>query len=165
MTMQNRWRLAGCILLALMAALTASAAVKMMSVQVRNGQVRGTPSFLGALVGPVGYGEQVEVLQTQGVWMQVRTPAGKSGWMHQSALSPKKIVMKAGDQDVKTGASGDELALAGKGFNSDVEAAFKAKNKNIDFTWVDRMEKYKVSTQELEAFLKEGQVVSEGGAQ
>jgi hypothetical protein len=46
-------------------------------------------------------------------------PVRKTGWLHQSALTKKTISMKAGGQDVATAASGDELALAGKGFNSD----------------------------------------------
>ena len=136
-----------------------------MSVQVKNGQIRGTPSFLGSVVAPLSYGDRVEVLETKNDWMKVTSPSGKSGWVHSSALTKKKIVMSAGSQDVQTGASGDELALASKGFNSDVEADFKSKNKNVDFTWVDRMEKFKVSPQEMQAFLKEGQVkASEGGA-
>ncbi len=136
-----------------------------MSVQVRNGQVRATPSFLGSIVAPVAYGERVTVVQTQGEWMKVSTTGGKTGWIHNSALSKKTIVMKAGDQNVQTGASGDELALAGKGFNSDVEAQFKANNKDVDFTWVDKMEKMKVSPEESAAFLKEGGLKpSEGGA-
>ncbi|MFH0880636.1 MAG: hypothetical protein V2A34_13050, partial [Lentisphaerota bacterium] len=61
-------------------------------------------------------------------------------------------------EDVRTGASGEELALAGKGFNSDVEAEFKSQNKNVDFTWVDKMEKMKETPDELISFLKEGQV-------
>ena len=141
-------------------------AAKVMSVQVRNGQVRATPSFLGQVVAPVNYGDQVDIVLQQGPWMQVKTLGGKTGWIHQSALSAKKIVMNAGDQDVKTGASGDELALAGKGFNSDVEAAFKKENKSIDFTWVDKMEKMKADPEEITEFLKEGAVApAEGGAQ
>jgi SH3-like domain-containing protein len=150
----------------MMAGLLPASAAKMMSVQVRNGQVRATPSFLGQVVSPVAYGDQVEIVQQQGVWMQVKTSDGKSGWIHQSALSKKKIVMAAGDEDVKTGASGEELALAGKGFNSDVEASFKAQNKNIDFTWVDKMEKIKISAAEQREFLKEGDVKpAQGGIQ
>ena len=136
-----------------------------MSVQVKNGQIRATPSFLGKVVAPLSYGDRVQVLETQNQWMKVSGPGGQSGWVHNSALTKKTIVMNAGSQDVQTGASGDELALASKGFNSDVEADFKSKNKNIDFTWVNRMEKYKVSPEEMQAFLKEGQVKpSEGGA-
>ena len=59
-----------CGLIALAA--TAAVAQTMMSVQVQSGQLRATPSFLGTLVGSVAYGEQVQVVQTQGPWMKVR---------------------------------------------------------------------------------------------
>ncbi len=142
-----------------------AAAPASMSVQVKNGQLRSTASFLGAVVGPLGYGDRVSVVEQQGDWMKVTSPAGKTGWIHSSALTKKNIQMKAGSQNAQTAASGDELALAGKGFNSDVEADFKAKNKNVDFAWVDRMEKFKVEPAAMQAFLKEGGVKpSEGGA-
>ncbi|MFH0952714.1 MAG: SH3 domain-containing protein [Verrucomicrobiota bacterium] len=154
------------VLLAIGIALIAGSvlAAGTMSVQVRNGQLRATPSFLGPLVAPLNYGDQVEVLETQAPWTKVREPGGKTGWVHSSALTPKRIAMTAGGGDVKTGAAGDELALATKGFNSDVEAEFKKENQDADFTWVDRMEKYKVTPQEMTAFLKEGGVYApEGG--
>ena len=131
---------------------------QVMSVQVRNGQLRATPSFMGSLVGSVAYGARVDILQQQGEWMKVKDAQSRMGWMHQSALTKQRIAMSAGSGTAQTGASGEELALAGKGFNSDVEAEFKSKNRNIDFTWVDKMEKMKVTPQESSAFLKEGGV-------
>lgn len=131
---------------------------QMMSVQVKNGQLRATPSFMGQLVGAVAYGARVEIVQQQGDWMKVKDAQSKMGWIHQSALTKQRIAMSAGSGTAQTGASGEELALAGKGFNSDVEAEFKSKNKNVDFTWVDKMEKIKVTPQESSAFLKEGGV-------
>jgi hypothetical protein len=57
------------------------------------------------------------------------------------------------------------MALAGKGFNSDVESKFKANHKDIDFTPVDRMEKIKIPTSTLQKFaLNGGLKMSEGGA-
>lgn len=152
------------ILACLVAASAAWAATPgAMSVQVRNGQLRATPSFLGQVVAPLAYGDQVQVVQAQGEWMKVTGPGMKTGWIHSSALTKKRIVMQAGAEDVEKSASGEELALASKGFNSDVEAEFKAQNKDIDFAWVDRMEKYKVSPDEMKAFLDEGGVETEGG--
>jgi uncharacterized protein YgiM (DUF1202 family) len=157
------WLSLGLIVMA--AAAFAAAGSATMSVQVKNGQIRGAPSFLGQVVAPLNYGDRVQVLETKNEWMKVTGPAGQSGWVHSSALTKKKIVMASGSQDVQTGASGDELALASKGFNSDVEADFKSKNKNVDFTWVDKMEKFKVQPREMQSFLKEGGVKpSEGGA-
>lgn len=148
-----RWML----ILALAGPCVASAA-EQMSVQVQKAQLRADASFLGKLTASVPYGTRVTILQARGDWRQVQEPAGITGWIHQSALTKKTISMQAGGQDVASAASGDELALAGKGFNSDVEADFKNKNKDVDFTWIDRMEKYKVTMEEISRFLDEGQV-------
>jgi uncharacterized protein YgiM (DUF1202 family) len=145
------------LVLALAGPLAASAA-EQMSVQVQNAQLRADASFLGKMTGQVPYGARVTIVQSRGDWRQVQAPGGATGWLHQSALTKKVISMKAGAQDVATAASGDELALAGKGFNSDVEADFKNKNKDIDFTWIDRMEKIKVSMDDITRFLNDGQV-------
>lgn len=126
-----------------------------MSVQVQTTQVRATPSYLGAVVATVKYADRVDVTAKQGGWSQVQIQ-GKTGWVNDSALTPKKIELKADAGDVRRTASGEEMALAGKGFNSQVEADFKSKNQEIDFTWIDRMETYAVSENDIQQFLKEG---------
>jgi uncharacterized protein YgiM (DUF1202 family) len=118
--------------------------------------LRATPSFLGKLVATVNYGDRLQVLEQQGEWSKATAPDGQTGWIHRSALTKKKIVMKAGEQDAQNAATGEELALAGKGFNSDVEADFKAKNQQIDFTWVDKMEQIKETPEAMQQFLKDG---------
>jgi SH3-like domain-containing protein len=157
----KRWLGLGIIMLA---CTTLTAGPVTMSVQVKNGQVLASPSFLGKVVTRVNYGDRMEVLETQGDWSKVNAPDGQSGWIHSSALTKKKIAMSAGGQNAQTGASGDELALAGKGFNSDVEADFKAKNRNVDFTWVDKMEKIKVKPESSQQFLKDGGIRPAEGA-
>ncbi len=137
----------------------------MMSVQVKKGQIRLTPSFLGRIVALLSYGDRVYVLEQKGSWTKVGLSRGVSdGWIHSSALTRKKIILKAGAQDVQTAASSDELALAGKGFNQQVESEFRAKNPNLDFTWVDRMEKFVVSEKQMKKFLKKGEVFPKGGS-
>jgi len=139
---------------------------KMMSVQVKVGQVRKTPSFIGEIVAKVYYGSRVSVRSTKGAWVLIDAPERSTGgWVHVSALTSKKVVLKAGDDAVETRVSGDELALAGKGFNKQVEDTFKAKNPRLDFTWIDRMETQVVSTEEIRRFLAEGKIYPEGGAQ
>jgi len=127
-----------------------------MSVQIQTGQLRETPSYLGKALSTVGYADRVTIITRQGPWLQVTSPAGKTGWIHESALTRDKIVLKAGADDVQRTASGEEIALAGKGFNSQVEADFKDKNKEIDFTWIDRMEKINVKQAEMNEFMAEG---------
>ena len=135
-----------------------------MSVQVRNGQLRSNPSFLGQIVAPVGYGEQLFLLRQQGDWWQVQNTRAQKGWIHQSALTKKKIKLSSGGQAARSGASGEEIALAGKGFNSDVEAQFRMNHSEVDFTWVDRMEMIRISPEEMRQFLIQGDVRSAGGA-
>ena len=147
------WILAGCLALAA----TAAWAAKEMSVQVRDGQLRNRGSFLGTVVGTVAYGDRVTVNQTQAGWCEV-TIAGKTGWIHESALTPKKVVLASGTADARAGASGEEVALAGKGFSKEVEAEYKKQNKDIDYAWVDWMGKQKVSGEQLVQFLKQGEL-------
>jgi len=133
-----------------------------MSVQVRNGKVRATPSQLGSVVASVDYGAKVEAGTPEKGWYPVTTIDGKTGWLHESALSKKPIAMKAGTTDAATGASSDEVALAGKGFNEQVEAKLRSEGK-LDYTWVDRMSAFKVDANEMSKFLKEGHL--QGGDQ
>jgi len=136
-----------------------------MSVQIKEGQVRSTPSFLGTIVAKLGYGDRVEIVQDKGAWKKVALRGGVQGWIHTSALSEKSIVLKAGAQNVQTSATGGEIALAGKGFSEQVEKQYKSLNRNLDYAWVDRMEKFKVSPEQMQAFLKQGNVMPlEGGA-
>jgi SH3-like domain-containing protein len=148
------------LLVFLMASTTEGDAMKMMSVQVKRGEVRATPYFLGKIVATLSYGDRVEVLGSKESWFRVSLK-GKdvTGWMHASALSEKRILLKAGETDAQVAASSGELALAGKGFNADVEAEFKARNRNIDFTWIDRMQEMKVPPERIAAFLQEGGLV------
>ena len=137
---------------------------KTMSVQVKKCQLRNKPSFLGKIVINLKYADQVTVKQEDKNWYEVVPVNNKNGgWVHVSALSTKKIVLQDGSKDVENAASSDELALAGKGFNEQVENDFKKKNKNADFTWVDKMEKIVISSKEMQTFLKEGGLNVEGG--
>jgi len=136
---------------------------EMMSVQVKEGQLRSTPSFLGPVVGPVSYGERVETVKKQGDWFDVKTSKNLRGWIHQSALTTKQIMLSAGGQ-AKSGASDKEVALAGKGFNADVEAQYRRSNARADYTWVDRMETMTVRPAQMISFLDEGKVRPEGGS-
>ena len=73
--------------------------------------------------------------------------------------SPKRTVAL-----VEKAASSDEIALAGKGFNEQVEGEFKKKNPNIDFKQIDRMEKIVVSQNNMQQFLKSGGLSPKGGS-
>ncbi|MCP4352445.1 MAG: SH3 domain-containing protein [Desulfobacterales bacterium] len=138
-----------------------SAQAKTMSIEVKEAHVRSAPSFFkGKLVKKLPYGYRINVQEQKGSWYKV-----SEGWIHSSALTKKKVVLRAGASDVKKGATNDEIALAGKGFNSQVEGEFKSKNQNIDFTWINKMENFTVSQDQMQKFLKKGELYPEGGSQ
>jgi len=137
-----------------------------MSLQVKKGDLRETPSFLGKVKASAAYGDRFTVIEKRGDWIQVSGGADGStrGWLHQSALTAKRVQLKAGEADAQVAASSGELALAGKGFNSDVESEFKKTNKAADFATVDKMVKIKIDAEVARKFLDAGKVVPEGGA-
>lgn len=154
----------GCIVLGTPAAWSSDAGS--MSVQVKQSQVRTAPSFLARIIGTLHYGDRVYVVSGQGTWIQVFMAAdGIKGWVHTSALTRKKIILKAGAADVNKTATSDELALAGKGFNKKVEGEFKARHRNLDYARIDQMEKVKASPRDIRKFLEEGAVSPQGGVQ
>jgi len=159
---RSRLLVLGFVLLGVLVLSLPAEAQKTMSVQVKEAQLRATPSFLGKIVARASYGERVNVAEDRGTWKRVLLPGGKAqGWVHASALTTKRIVLRAGQTDVRTSATQGEIALAGKGFNEQVEAAFQ-REKKLDYTWIDRMETFRVTPEEMRAFLTAGHVTPAG---
>ena len=135
-----------------------------MSVQVKEGAVRSSPSFLAKIIAKLDYGDQVVVKEEKSAWSKIElTGVYSQGWIHSSALSIKKIIVNPGDADVDQAASDDELTLAGRGFNQEVEQKFKSQNPDVDFTWIDRMEKMVVSQDQIQNFIQSGGLNPQGG--
>ncbi len=139
---------------------------KRMSVQVRDGQVRSAPGFLSKVLATVPYTEQVSILEEKAGWFRVQTATGGvEGWMHSNSLTAKKLTLSGSGPDAQLAVSSEEQALAGKGFNSDVEKQFKERNKSADFAGVDKMEKLTIPAETITQFLTDGNVKpAEGGA-
>lgn len=131
-----------------------SAFATSLSIQVEETPVRSTPSFFGEIVDKAAYGQSVELIKEQGAWRMVSTKK-KSGWLHQSAVSDAKVSLTAGE-NVKTNASGKEIALAGKGFNPAIETAYKTSHSQANFGWIDKMEKFTVKPSDVQKFIKQG---------
>ncbi|MBT3296856.1 MAG: SH3 domain-containing protein [Verrucomicrobia bacterium] len=156
------------IMMTLLLAMVASATAKpvSMSLQVRKGDLRSSPSFLGTIVGSAAYGDRFTVAEERGAWRRVTAAEGAlTGWLHSSALTKKKIKLKAGEADADVAASSGELALAGKGFNAEVEEKFKEQNEDANFAAVDLIEAIRITTRQMQKFLKAGHVISKGGAE
>jgi hypothetical protein len=139
-------------------------AQKVMTVQVKETQLRATPSHLGKIVTKASYGARVTILEERGDWKKASYKSSQ-GWLHATAVTTKKIALKAGQTGQTGSVSQNEIALAGKGFSEEVEARFKKTNRNLDYTWINRMEAFAVSAEQMEAFISEGRLklITEGG--
>jgi hypothetical protein len=161
--MRMRFLVAAALLFAACSAFAAD-----MYVTVKQTQVRDKASYLGKPLGaPLVYGDRVTILDlpagTPQGWLKIRGPDGKLvGFVNGSSLTKTQIVMKAGSETASQQASSGDVALAGKGFNSDVEAQYK-KDQKLDYTWVDKMEAYKVTPQQVSTFVADGGL--QGGGQ
>lgn len=152
------------VFICLVATASIADANNIMSIQVKKGHLRTAPSFLGKIIATLDYGDRVDVIEEKNTWFRVRVPATvTSGWIHATALTSKKIVLSAGAADVDQAATSDELALAGKGFNKQVEGEFRAKNRHLDYTWIDKMEGFVMSQAQIEQFIKYGDLSPRGG--
>lgn len=129
-------------------------------IQVEETPVRSTPSFFGETIDKAVYGQSVELIKEQGAWRMVNSKK-KSGWLHQSVVSDAKVALTAGN-NVNSNASGKEIALAGKGFNSAVESAYKTGHTQANFEWIDKMEKFTVKNSDIQQFIKQGDLQGAG---
>jgi hypothetical protein len=153
-------RIVVCAVLLFYPVLFAGAAER--SVSVRETQLRESPGFLGRVLDVFAYGDRVEVLSEQDGWSRVRS-GSLEGWVHTSALTTKRIVLEPGDSDAREAATSREVALAGRGFNRQVEERYKSET-GLDFAYIDRIEGYGMDTEALLVFLREGGVSpAEGG--
>ncbi len=136
---------------------------KSMSVQVKQSHIRKSASFLAPVLGVLAYGDKVSVVGDENSdWIQVKS-GSSAGFVHSSALTKKEVVLNPGAQDVEKAASSDEITLAGKGFNDQVEGAFRAKNPNLNFAAIDKMEGYLVSENQMRNFLIQGRIFPKEG--
>jgi uncharacterized protein YgiM (DUF1202 family) len=136
-----------------------------LAAQIRVGQTvyitaRSLPlksgtGFFAGTVGTLTYGDSVTVLQVNGRWAQVeyRGRTTISGWTVQTNLTTKRIVATGGTGS----ASSREVAMAGKGFNEEVENVYR-ETSSANFDSVDLVETIRVSDEDMLTFISEGRL-------
>jgi len=104
--------------------------------------------------GTLNYGDRVTVIQASGRFVEVRSAANSSltGWTAAANLTTRQVV--SGNTNT---ASAREVALAGKGFNQEVENAYRTQGR-LNYADVDRVERTTVSLTDLRRFLEEGRL-------
>jgi uncharacterized protein YgiM (DUF1202 family) len=132
-------------------------------VKVQTTSVRKEPKFYSPALATLKAGESVTQISAEASWFKVRTSQGVEGWIHSSAVRTKSFTLAAMDKSLKTQATAEEVALAGKGFNKQVEEEYKSRNKGLSFAEVDRMLRIIVQPEELRKFLENGRLGEFGG--
>ena len=149
------------IILCLALPFTAAAKAKTQYVAIDPAPLKAKPAASSKKVGTAEYASAVLVLKEEKSWVYVQLVSDKSveGWLPASALTSKKIKEKVD----ATSANADEIALAGKGFNSTIEAVY-AEQYEMNFSVVDYIESLGAQQEEAIAFAQEGQL-NDGGAE
>ena len=131
-----------------------------VTVLVQETVVRKKPQFFAPAAGTARLGQTFEGEGPDNGWYKVD---GKlDGYIHASAVTAKKV--KVSGDSVGGGASAEEVTLAGKGFNAQVEKSYGAKNGAADFSGVNAMERREISEAAVLEFMRSGGLLPEGGA-
>lgn len=133
-------------------------------VKVRSTNLRKEPMFFAQTLATLKAGDTLEKLGEQAGWIKVKTAAGLVGWVHSSAVQAKKFSLLAMDKSLQTKASTEEVALAAKGFNKQVEKNYKTRHASLSYAWVEKMLQIKISAAQIQNFLKKGKLGESGGA-
>lgn len=153
------WTFAG-----LIAFTTVAFAASSVMVSVKQTSIRSDRQFFAPTVATANFQQRLAVVSKKGDWYEVKVN-GKKGYVHASAVG-EGAGSKGGssifDDDPKK-ASSDDVALAGKGFNPQVEKQYKQKNPKLNFAAVDKMEKNTVSDASLSTFAAQGKLSPKGG--
>lgn len=141
-------RIALCCLTVLLAS---DAAAETVRVITKENAVREECRFFAPIKTIVRYGDTLETTGQQGDWFRVQT-RGISGCIHKTAITERAGSI-TGTLGSARGASRDETALAGKGFDQKTEAAFRQKNASLNYAAVDWVEKIAIPGDRVQNFV------------
>lgn len=141
------------------------AAAETVYVQAKAAKLRSGKTSLDPVVADVKFGEPLEVLGKEGGWLQVRTAEGVRGWIFNNKTSTSKPAasdesLAAMGKGLRQGQASDVTATAGARGLDKVSETY-AKRTGItqrDRDAVDRMTAYRITDQQVEDFLKNGEL-------
>jgi len=111
-------------------------------------------SSAGKVVSTLKYGDEVTVSQVNGKLLEVKSAADSSltGWADLANFTTKKII--TGNTSAMTA---KEFALAGKGFNQDVENSYSTQGE-VNYDDVDKIESITTDETVLMRFIEDGRL-------
>ena len=128
----------------------------MVKVKVQKSTIFQQPQFFSEVVASVEYGDQLEILGDLKDWIHVKFREQK-GWIHKSSLTSAKFNLRTIFVGTSSpSATHDEVALAGKGFNPEVERGYKKSHPEMNYALVDEVESYDVENDSLYDFITRG---------
>lgn len=131
-----------------------------VTVAVESAKVRKGKAFFSAPVATVKYQDTLGAGEPEDGWIPVDV-RGKKGWLHESAVAGKAGKLRGGKWDGDDEAGQDEVTLAGKGFNAEVEKTYRSGDAG-DYDAVDAMERRKISEAMLLTFMRNGKTLPKG---
>ena len=133
-----------------------------LTVTRKTTKLRQDKRLFAPAVTELHEGDKLVLDRKEGAWLAVRF-AALAGWLHETDVSAKAEVRLSGE-GVRESYSASETAAARKGFNPDVERAYRSGNPALEvaFQLVDRLQARGVSDDEIRDFLVEGGLLEEG---
>lgn len=153
--MKGRFVIAAAFTLIAVAVVTGQTSPKW--VDRTKADVRAGKASYHEIVDTVLKGEQVAVLKTEDVWLNVRTPRGKNGWLVEKALSAKAV--EPGGSDFLKNAPGGDSSTSATAASMGAKGLYAeeyARSKGYDFTVVRWIEQNQPPARDIEAFAKSG---------
>ena len=122
-------------------------------VSVKTLTLKSGTGFFDNSNGTLKYGDRVTVIRVDGKFAEVKSAGDSSltGWTAIANLSTRRVA--PGNSDT---ISAQEVALAGKGFNQEVENSYNSRKKNLGYADVDKTEAITFREDDLKNFLEEG---------
>lgn len=133
------------------------ATAETVQVTTRENAVRSDCRFFAPVKLKVSLGDRLSVSGRKGDWYLV-SAKGVNGCIHKSAVE-ERTFSASGRGAASGGTSADEVSLAGKGFNPQVEAGYRKSGKDLNYAAVDEIVKFTVSEKSLESFVLQGGLI------
>lgn len=125
-----------------------------VQVKVKDSAIRAACRFYAPVKAKVRFGDQLAVSSRSGDWYLVSF-RGAYGCIHRGAVESRTFTV-SGSGGGQAGVSRDEVSLAGKGFNPQVERSYRTDNPSLNFAAVDSLEKVVVDEDQLRVFIERG---------
>lgn len=128
-------------------------------VQVKTAKLRKEARQWAPSTADLSYGDALAVVSVQPGWLEVRTAGGTEGFIHESAVNRRKVILASSRSTLADAAVDDTVVvLAGKGFNDEVERLY-AKAGAANYAAVDSVQRRKKPDDRMiAAFIHDGKL-------